>query len=465
MKITLTDDIPTYQGPCRMHYVDKCIVEQQIGKWLNEGIIQSSTSNYASPVVFVQKKDGSKRLCCDYRRLNLKIMRDNFPMPIIDDVLERLQSARVFTTLDLENGFSHVPVERNSRKFTSFVTHSGQYEFRFVPFGITNSPAIFSRFIFAVFREYIQDGTCVAYMDDLIIPSKDKKEGINKLRRVLGRAAEWKRCQFLMETVEFLGYVVERGTNRPSEHRSDSKMRHVDALSRVSCLLLEDTLHDRLQQAQEVDDWVRAVVKVLGHAEYEDFYVKQGVLYKDPIKELIVVPSLMENKVIRIAHKQGHFSVKRTIDSVLDEITIDDLDKERESQRKEAQENIAKIQGENKRSFNKNRKESVQYKIDEVIAIKRTQYGTALKLRPKFFGPYKIKQILGHDRYEVEKVAYHEGPGHTTTVAENMKRWQPPFEGECRVRRAECGMASLAERENRKRDNTEIMERGLLRLR
>jgi len=91
-------------------------------------------------VVLVSKKDGSKRFCSDYRGLNLKIKRDNFPMALIDDVLDRLQGSKVFTTLDLANEFFHVPIEVESRKSTSFVTHNGQYEFTHVPFDISNSP-------------------------------------------------------------------------------------------------------------------------------------------------------------------------------------------------------------------------------------------------------------------------------------------------------------------------------------
>lgn len=114
MKILLTDDIPVYQQPRRLSYADKCVVDDQVAQWLTEGIVQPSCSEYASPIVLVAKKNGEKRLCCDYRRLNQKIVRDHFPMPLIDDVIERLQAARVFTTLDLTNGFFHVPVEAGS---------------------------------------------------------------------------------------------------------------------------------------------------------------------------------------------------------------------------------------------------------------------------------------------------------------------------------------------------------------
>ncbi|CAD7000810.1 unnamed protein product [Ceratitis capitata] len=507
MKICLLDDIPVYQPPRRMSYANRIIVNNQVSEWLREGIIQPSKSEYSSPIVLVKKKDSSYRLCCDYRRINEKIIKDNFPMPLIDDVIERLQSARVYTTIDLRNGFFHVPIEANSTKYTSFVTHQGQYEFRYVPFGICNSPAVFTRYIFAVFRDFVENETVITYMDDLIIPSRNTEEGIVKLRMVLNRAAEynlkikWEKCHFLKSRVEFLGYIVENGTIKPSqaktdaverfplpkdrksvqrylgltsyfrrfisgyavvakplsdllrqgkkfefgaeqllafeqlkaalvkapvlrlynpkamtevhtdasmfgygavllqkdsedqhyhpvqymsrktteseeryhsyelevlaiiaalkkwrvyllgiqfkivtdcnafamtmrkkeiplrisrwalflqdykytiEHRSGTRMRHVDALSRVSCLLLEDSLRHRLQMAQAQDDWTRVVIKLQGKDAYEDFYVKHGVLYKNPTKELVVVPSLMEEEVIRIAHNQGHFSSKRT---------------------------------------------------------------------------------------------------------------------------------------------------------
>ncbi|XP_053968493.1 uncharacterized protein LOC128869920 [Anastrepha ludens] len=111
MKIILSDEVPEYQRPRRMSYADQCLVEKQVDEWLADNIIQISTSEYASPIVLVTKKDGTKRLCCDYRKLNEKIIRDNFPIPLIDNILQRLQSATFYSTLDLRNGFFHVPLE------------------------------------------------------------------------------------------------------------------------------------------------------------------------------------------------------------------------------------------------------------------------------------------------------------------------------------------------------------------
>ncbi|GBP11387.1 hypothetical protein EVAR_91278_1 [Eumeta japonica] len=184
------DDIPVAQRPRRVSHQDQQIIDEQISEWLDKGIIKQSMSEYSSPVVLVPKKDGSKRLCCDYRKLNGKIIRDNFPMALIDDVVEKLQGANVFTTLDLKDGFFHVPVDSESTKYTAFVTHGGQYEFCYVPFGISNSPAVFCRFINVIFRDLIRKGMAVVYMDDVIIPSRDEEEGIERLKMVLSVAEE-----------------------------------------------------------------------------------------------------------------------------------------------------------------------------------------------------------------------------------------------------------------------------------
>ncbi|XP_054734546.1 uncharacterized protein LOC129242007 [Anastrepha obliqua] len=182
MRIIVKDDIPVYQTPRRMSFGDRKFINEQIDLWLKDGILVPSTSEYAAPVVLVSKKDGTKRICCDYRKINEKIVRDNFPMTLIDEVLEQLQGANIFTTLDLANGFFHVPIEPSSRKYTAFVTHGGQFEFCYAPFGICNSPAVFGRYIQAVFRDLLKEGTVVIYMDDIVILAKDVDEGMVKLK-------------------------------------------------------------------------------------------------------------------------------------------------------------------------------------------------------------------------------------------------------------------------------------------
>ncbi|GFV85430.1 retrovirus-related Pol polyprotein from transposon 17.6 [Trichonephila clavipes] len=222
MTILLSDDIPVSQRSRRLPFVEQKIVENQIQEWLNTNIIKPSCSDYAAPIVLCKKKNGEHRLCVDYRNLNRKMIKDKFPLPLIEEVLDKLENSKVYTSLDLKNGFFHVPMDPNSTKYTSFVTHEGQYEFLRVPFGLSNSPSVFQRFIYTVFRKLIRDNILIVYMDDLLIPSQNEAEGLNKLRLVLQTAADFglelnlKKCNFLQRKIEFLGYIIENGTIKPS---------------------------------------------------------------------------------------------------------------------------------------------------------------------------------------------------------------------------------------------------------
>ena len=143
MKIVMKSDKPIYQPARRLSIFEREIVDKQISEWLNQGIVRPSVSEYASPIVLVKKKDGTYRLCIDYREINKVMFKDRYFFPLIDDLIDSLQDARCFSTLDLENGFSHVPVEEASRKFISFVVPGGQFEFTRMPFGLCNAPAVF----------------------------------------------------------------------------------------------------------------------------------------------------------------------------------------------------------------------------------------------------------------------------------------------------------------------------------
>jgi len=144
MRLTLNDDKPIHSRPRRFSYSERCIIDKQTDQWLKDGVIETSESEYSSPVVLVNKRDGSHRLCIDYRRINKVIIRDHFPLPLIEDQLDRLQDARIFSSIDLKNGFFHVGIEEGSRKYTSFVTHNEQFQFLRVPFGFPIRRAYFS---------------------------------------------------------------------------------------------------------------------------------------------------------------------------------------------------------------------------------------------------------------------------------------------------------------------------------
>ncbi|GFT20331.1 retrovirus-related Pol polyprotein from transposon 297 [Trichonephila clavipes] len=228
MKIILSDEKPIAQRSRRLSLPEKREVEKQIDEWLEQGIIRESCSDFSSPVVVCKKKDGTMRLCIDYRKLNKKIVKDRYPLPIIEEVLDKLGNGEIFTTLDLKNAFFHVNVDEASRKYTAFVTETGQYEFLKVPFGLSISSNYFQRYINYVFRELLRDDTLIIYLDDIIIPATDEKEACKKLARVLETASRYgielnlKKCQFLQGKINFLGHVIQNGIIQPSAEKTVS---------------------------------------------------------------------------------------------------------------------------------------------------------------------------------------------------------------------------------------------------
>lgn len=224
-EITVTETQPIYIKARRLAPLEKRVVQEQVDEWLEQGIVIPSNSPYSSPVVIVKKKSGGYRLCIDFRRLNKIVQRDRFPMPRIDDQLDKLVNANVFSTLDFKNGFFHVPMEVNSRKYTAFSTAEGHYEFTRTPFGLCISPHSFCRFIYEIFKDLIARGVVIIYVDDIIIPSQTASEGYDRLKEVLkvassfGLQINWEKCKFLKECVEYLGHIICDSKIYPSKEK------------------------------------------------------------------------------------------------------------------------------------------------------------------------------------------------------------------------------------------------------
>ncbi|GFX67628.1 hypothetical protein TNCV_3933701 [Trichonephila clavipes] len=161
-------------------------------------------------------------MCIDYRKLNQKLVKDKFPLPIIEDVLDTLQEAKVYSILDLRNGFFHVDVDKDCRKYTSFIVPDGQFESNKVPFGLSTSPGVFQRYVSSIFRDLTRKGIVISYLDYLVIPAKNEQEGLEKLKIIFevakkyGLEIKFKKCQFLKKKIEFLGHILESGTIKPS---------------------------------------------------------------------------------------------------------------------------------------------------------------------------------------------------------------------------------------------------------
>ena len=217
--------IPTDNGtqvrlpPYRIPHAFREEVHKELKEMLAHSIIEPSTSDWAAPIVLVQKRDKSLRLCVDYRRLNTRSKSDAYPMPRVDDLIDRVGNATYITTLDLTKGYWQVPVAVVDRPKTPFTTPYGLYQFTRMPFGLQGAPATFQRMVNRLLQGL--EGLASAYMDDIIVFSTIWDDHLHHLSSVLGRIQEAgltikkRKCQFAMAECGYLGYRVGGGKVKP----------------------------------------------------------------------------------------------------------------------------------------------------------------------------------------------------------------------------------------------------------
>ena len=190
-------------------------LKAQVDEMESKGFIRPSVSPWGAPVLFVKKKDGSLRLCIDYRELNSVTIKNKYPLPRIDDLFDQLKGAAVFSKIDLRSGYHQLRIKPQDVPKTAFRTRYGHYEFLMMPFGLTNASAAFMDLMNRVFRDYL-DRFVIVFIDDILVYSKSKKEHEYHLRLVLQRLrehqlyAKFDKCKFWLEEVAFLGYIVTR---------------------------------------------------------------------------------------------------------------------------------------------------------------------------------------------------------------------------------------------------------------
>ena len=217
---------PIKQAPRRTPLAFQGRDREALEKMLERGTIRESTSPWASPVVLVPKKDNSVRVCIDYRKINENTKKDAFPLPKINDCLDAVSGSAYFSTLDLTSGYNQVPVAKEDIPKTAFVTKYGLFECPYMPFGLTNAPATFQR-VMELALQGLQWTTCLIYIDDVIVFSKDADEHLSRLRAVLKRiqSANLKlkpdKCHLFQSEVLFLGHIISCDGIRPSPTNAD----------------------------------------------------------------------------------------------------------------------------------------------------------------------------------------------------------------------------------------------------
>jgi len=178
-----------------------------------KGWIRPSTSPAGAPILFVPKKGGKLRLCVDYRALNQLTRKDRTPLPLMSEILDRLQGARIFTKLDLKDAYHRIRIRAGDEWKTAFRTRYGHYEYLVMPFGLVNAPATFQAYINRALAGLV-DLICIVYLDDILIYSTDPAEHTLHVRSVLERLRQWnlyvneEKCIFHTTSVTFLGFIV-----------------------------------------------------------------------------------------------------------------------------------------------------------------------------------------------------------------------------------------------------------------
>uniref|UniRef100_A0A251SFU3 RNA-directed DNA polymerase n=1 Tax=Helianthus annuus TaxID=4232 RepID=A0A251SFU3_HELAN len=216
---------PIAKAPYRLAPSEMQELSKQLQELSDKGFIRPSYSPWGAPVLFVKKKDGSFRMCIDYRELNKLTIKNRYPLPRIDDLFDQLQGASCFSKIDLRSGYHQLRVLEEDIPKTAFRTRYGHYEFTVMPFGLTNAPAIFMDLMNRVCKPYL-DKFIIVFIDDILIYSKTRADHEQHLRLTLELLkkeqlyAKFSKCEFWLKEVQFLGHIV----NEQGIHVDPSKI-------------------------------------------------------------------------------------------------------------------------------------------------------------------------------------------------------------------------------------------------
>jgi hypothetical protein len=207
---------PIFKRPYRMVANQLAELKEQLQELLANGYIRPSASPWGAPVIFVPKKDGTQRMCVDYRSLNEVTIKNKYHLSRIDDLFDQLKGVCVFSKIDLRSGYHQLKIRATDIPKTTFITRYGLYEYTVISFGLTNAPAYFMYLMNKVFMEYL-DKFVVVFIDDILIFSKNEEEYDEHLRLVLQKLrenqlyAKLSKCEFWLKEVSFLGHIISEG--------------------------------------------------------------------------------------------------------------------------------------------------------------------------------------------------------------------------------------------------------------
>jgi hypothetical protein len=204
---------PISKRPYRMSSDQLQELKAQIKELMGKGFIRASSSPWGAPVIFVGKKDGTQRMCVDYRSLNDVTIKKNYPLPRIEDLFDQMRGAQVFSKIDLRSGYHQMKIGPLDIPKTAFTTRYGLYGYTVMSFGLTNTPAYFMYLMNKIFMEYL-DKFVMVFIDDILIYSMNEEEHEEHFRLVLQKLrehelyAKFSKCEFWLKEVSFLGHII-----------------------------------------------------------------------------------------------------------------------------------------------------------------------------------------------------------------------------------------------------------------
>ncbi|GJV47306.1 putative reverse transcriptase domain-containing protein [Tanacetum coccineum] len=206
---------PIARAPYRLAPSEMKELSVQLQELLEKGFIRLSSSPWGAPVLFMKKKDGSFRMCIDYRELNKLTVKNRYPLPRIDDLFDQFQGSSVYSKIDLRSGYHQLRIKEEDILITAFRTRYGHFEFQVMPFGLTNVLAVFMDMMNRVCKPYL-DKFVIVFIDDILVYSKGQEEHAKHLKIILELLkeerlyAKFSKCDFWLDSVQFLGHVIDR---------------------------------------------------------------------------------------------------------------------------------------------------------------------------------------------------------------------------------------------------------------
>ncbi|XP_069364889.1 uncharacterized protein [Maniola hyperantus] len=380
MKIDLADDKPIFYRPYRLSYHEREQVRATIDELLQNDIIQESKSDYASPILMIKKKTGEQRLCVDFRALNNKTIKDCFPLPLIEDQLSNLSGNSFFTTLDLASGYYQIPMAQESQHLTGFVTPDGHYEFKRMPFGLANAPAVFQRMKDSVWRWSNTEDQAFSTLKDRLIS-----------RPVLALYDPTLETELHTDASALgIGVACPRA-NGQAERFNQTILNSLSAQNFAS--------HER--------DWDKCLSKI----QWGINNTVNASTQKTATEAMfgIKLRDVLSNKLNTENYSSNNLELQQV--------------------REQISNNIQKNQVKQKEKHDVDRIPATKYEIGDLVKISRNNFDNkkkSTKLLSKFVGPYKVTEVLGNDRYRITDVPgfIKKGkPYKTVIAADRIRPW------------------------------------------